>query len=89
MQTEVQQWQVYTQISENLNQSWLLNTFSILLQLYCLITYIELQDDLELIYATSMAIRVVEFSNGVYKIRNIFAKKSTYPKEIIKFWELD
>ena len=89
MQTEVQQWQVYTQISENLNQSWLLNTFSILLQLYCLITYIELQDDLELIYATSMAIQVVEFSNGVYKIRNIFAKKSTYPKEIIKFWELD
>ena len=29
MQTEVQQWQGYTQISENLNQSWLLNTFSI------------------------------------------------------------
>jgi hypothetical protein len=32
-----------------------------------------------------MAIRVVEFSNGVYKIRKIFALKSTYPKEIIEF----
>jgi hypothetical protein len=29
-----------------------------------------------------MAIRVVEFSNGRYKIRKIFAKKSIYPKEI-------
>ena len=33
----------------------------------------------------TMAIRVVEFSNGVYKIRKIFALKSTYPKEIIEF----
>ena len=38
---------------------------------------------------TIMAVRVVEFSNGVYKIKKIFAKKSTYPKEIIEFWELD
>ena len=29
-----------------------------------------------------MAIRVVEFSNGGYKIWKIFAKKSTYQKEI-------
>ena len=29
-----------------------------------------------------MAIRVVDFSNGVYKIRKIFAKESTYSKEI-------
>ena len=36
-----------------------------------------------------MAVRVVEFSNGVYKIRKIFSLKSTYPKEIIEFWELD
>ena len=36
----------------------------------------------------SMAIRVVEFSNGGYKIRKIFAKESTYSKEIIEFWEL-
>ena len=36
-----------------------------------------------------MAIPVVEFSNGVYKIRKIFAQKSTYPKEIIEIWELD
>ena len=38
-------------------------------------------------YVTSynMAIRVMEFSNGVYKIRKIFASKSTYPKEIIEF----
>ena len=35
-----------------------------------------------------MAIRVVEFSNGGYKIINIFAYESTYPKEIIEFWEL-
>jgi hypothetical protein len=32
-----------------------------------------------------MAIRVVEFSNGGYKIRKIFAYESTYSKEIIKF----
>ena len=32
-----------------------------------------------------MAIQVVEFSNGVYKIRKIFAKESTYAKEIIEF----
>ena len=32
-----------------------------------------------------MAIWVVEFSNGGYKIRKIFAKE----KEIIEFWELD
>jgi hypothetical protein len=32
-----------------------------------------------------MAIRVVEFSNRGYKIRNIFAEESTYPKEIIEF----
>ena len=37
----------------------------------------------------SMAIRVVEFSNGEYKIRKIFALESTYPKEIIEFWVLD
>ena len=33
-----------------------------------------------------MAIRVVEFSSGGYKIRKIFALESTYPKEIIEFW---
>jgi hypothetical protein len=32
-----------------------------------------------------MTVRVVEFSNGVCKIRKIFALKSTYPKEIIEF----
>jgi hypothetical protein len=32
-----------------------------------------------------MAIRVVEFSSGGYKIRKIFAKKSTCKKEIIEF----
>jgi len=30
-----------------------------------------------------MAIRVVEFSNGGYKIRKIFAKESTYPMPLI------
>ena len=34
-------------------------------------------------------IRVVEFSNGIYKIRKIFAKESTYPKKIFEFGELD
>ena len=34
---------------------------------------------------STMAIRVVEFSNGGYKIRKIFAKESTYSKEIIEF----
>ena len=33
----------------------------------------------------SMAVRVVEFSNGRYKIRKIFAEESTYSKEIIEF----
>ena len=28
----------------------------------------------------TMAVRVVEFSNGVYKVRKIFANKSTYAK---------
>ena len=32
-----------------------------------------------------MVIQVVEFSSGGYKIRKIFAKKSTYPKEILNF----
>ena len=32
-----------------------------------------------------MAIWVVEFSNGGYKIRKIFAEESTYSKEIIEF----
>ena len=35
--------------------------------------------------APVMAIRVVEFSNGGYKIGKIFAKESTYSKEIIEF----
>ena len=34
---------------------------------------------------STMAIWVVEFSNGGYKIRKIFAKESTYSKEIIEF----
>ena len=34
---------------------------------------------------TGMAIRIVEFSSGRYKIRKIFALESTYPKEIIEF----
>ena len=36
-----------------------------------------------------MAIGVVEFSREGYKIRKVFAKESTYPKEIYEFWELD
>ena len=32
-----------------------------------------------------MAIQVVEFSSGVYKIRKIFAYESSYPKEIFEF----
>ena len=35
-----------------------------------------------------MAIWVVEFSSGGYKIRKIFALEHTYSKEIIEFWEL-
>ena len=33
-----------------------------------------------------MALPVMEFQDQVYKIRKIFAEKSTYPKEIIEFW---
>ena len=36
-----------------------------------------------------MAIQVVEFSNGGYKIRKKNASESTYSKEIIEFWVLD
>ena len=36
-----------------------------------------------------MSIRVVEFSNGGYKIRKVFAWESTSSKEIIEFWQLD
>ena len=36
-----------------------------------------------------MVILVMEFSNGGYKIRKIFAKESTYPKEMIEFWVFD
>ena len=36
-----------------------------------------------------MAIRVVEFSKGGYKIRKIFVLESTYPKEIIEFLVFD
>ena len=39
----------------------------------------------EKLSTASMAVRVVEFSNGGYKIRKIFAKESTYSKEIIEF----
>jgi hypothetical protein len=35
-----------------------------------------------------MVVWVVEFSSRGYKIRNIFAKESTHPKEIIEFLEL-
>ena len=34
----------------------------------------------------NMAIRVVEFSNGGYKIRKIFAQESIYLKKMIEFW---
>ena len=35
-----------------------------------------------------MAIPVMEFQVRGYKNENIFAQKSTYPMEIIEFWEL-
>ena len=40
-------------------------------------------------YVNCIAIRVVEFSNGGYNIRKIYAKESTYPKKVIEFWVLD
>ena len=36
-------------------------------------------------YVGIMAVWVVEFSNGGYKIRQIFAYESTYLEEIIEF----
>ena len=36
-----------------------------------------------------IALLVMEFQVQGYKIRKIFAYKSTYQKEIIEFWELD
>ena len=35
--------------------------------------------------ARIMALPVMEFQDQGYKIRKIFAKESTYPKEIIEF----
>jgi hypothetical protein len=32
-----------------------------------------------------LVVQVVKISSGEYKISNIFAKESTYPKEIIEF----
>jgi hypothetical protein len=40
-------------------------------------------------YYVLMALSVMEFQVQGYKIRKIFAYKSTYPKVIIEFWELD
>ena len=36
----------------------------------------------------TMAVQIMEFQVQGYKIRKIFAYNSTYPKEIIEFWEL-
>ena len=36
---------------------------------------------------SSMAIWVVEFSNGGYKIRKVFAEESTHSKEIIEVFK--
>ena len=36
-----------------------------------------------------MAVQVVEFKNGGYKIKKVFAQESTSLMEIIEFWELD
>ena len=36
-----------------------------------------------------LAIQVVEFSNGGFKIGKVSTKESTYSKEIIEFWQLD
>ena len=41
------------------------------------------------ILACVVAIRIVEFSNGGYKFRKIFARESIYSKEIIEFLVLD
>ena len=38
---------------------------------------------------STMAICVVEFSNGEYKVRKFFALESIHSKEINEFWELD
>ena len=40
-------------------------------------------------FSKIMALTVMEFQDQGYKIRKVFAKKSTYPMEIIKICELD
>ena len=40
-------------------------------------------------FLSIMAIWVVEFKNGGYKIKKVFAQESTSLMEIIEFWELD
>ena len=42
-----------------------------------------------IVYLHIIALPVIEFQDQEYKIRKIFTEKSTYPKEIIEFWELD
>ena len=52
----------------------------------CLESFLdEFHDNMYLKGMFVMARRVVEFSNGGYKIRKIFALESTYPKKIIEF----
>ena len=36
-----------------------------------------------------MALPPMEFQDKGYKIRKVFALKSTYSEEITEFWELD
>ena len=45
----------------------------------------NLKIDPGLTWVSNMAIRVVEFSKGGYKIRKVFAYESTSSKEIIEF----
>ena len=53
------------------------------------IILIKVQDVIEVvsfrIHLKDMVIWIIEFSSRGYKIRKIFAKESTYSKEIIEF----
>ena len=51
----------------------------------CITTWVLYNNNIKRNNCCIMALPVMEFQDQGYKIRKIFAKKSTYPKEIIEF----
>ena len=63
------------------NQKWIRKVFG-------LIVAVKDNDCFLSLCLSIMVVRVVEFSSGGYKVNNVFAQKSTHPKEIHEVSEL-